>query len=73
MFLEIILGIIVSLILMYLFFTYLKWSNDYYSQMNQPKADSTYSFLLPPRCVSESYKVITFWLQYYWITYTMKL
>jgi hypothetical protein len=72
-----IISIIIIYIMLYLFFNYLKWANSYYEFHDQKNleislgvyketTDVDYSFLLPTRAVKDSYKLINFWIQYYY-------
>jgi hypothetical protein len=88
MFAEILLGIILGLLLVYLYFLYVKWSLEYSSQLDSPRRDvngnimkdsngktlknNTYQFLLPPNSISDSYRPINFWITYNWLLLTLK-
>jgi hypothetical protein len=78
MFLEILFGIILALVLLYLFYLYLEWSEKWavikatYETMPAavPKADAAYldknGWASPSEVISDTYKYTNFWLQYYY-------
>lgn len=80
MFLQILIGILVYISLLILYYFYLKWSLNYYPQYDLAAmvTDQDYchhnnkcntaklSFLLPSRAVADSFKPLNFWINYYY-------
>jgi hypothetical protein len=77
MFIEILLGIIIAGIILYLIFLYIRWADEYNAKADMYKyipsgvsADdvktlSRYGWLLPPKVLSDTHKYINFWVKYY--------
>jgi hypothetical protein len=77
MFIEIVLGCIIALIVLYLIFIYIKWASgisdasEMYKYLpagvspNDAETLSKYGWLLPPIVLSDTFKYINFWMQYY--------
>jgi hypothetical protein len=75
MLLEILTALIVAVLLFYLFIIYLQWSQCYRSASDIDLSGALknkwqYS-MLPPRCVSDSLKYVSFWNQYYSSRYNL--
>jgi hypothetical protein len=68
---EFILGLIVCIVLLYLYFLYLRWADSYRTNMQFDTSlqNSFYANLLPPAYVSDSYKYVNFWINYYTALY----
>ena len=74
---EILLGLVLALVLLYLYYLYLawaaEWSGKYARYIVNPRAVvkndaaylDTYSRFLPPEPIADGYKVINFWFKYY--------
>lgn len=77
MFWEILFGLLIAVTLLYLFYIYLEWCNDYsfakliYSSNpsvvvgNDKNVIETYGSLMMPEYLSDTYKPIRFWILYY--------
>jgi hypothetical protein len=77
MFIEILIGLIVACLLIYLFYIYLGWCSNYSNKLllfeDAPSALSsgdrdyiaTYKKFMLPVHLSETYKPIRFWIIYY--------
>ena len=83
MVLEILLGFIIGVILIYLWFLYLKWGSilnentelyDYnrmlVTESKRDKIDK-WRALIPSPILSDTYKYINFWVLYYYAKYTI--
>lgn len=82
---EILLGIVLGALLLGLYYLYLKWSatwaDKYVKYQINPnfvvKSDATYlgsyGWLLPPMQISDGFKVVNFWIDYYFISNTVNL
>lgn len=80
MLLEILLGVLCAIVLLYLFYLYVgwgtNWTEKYAKYKINPKlvvtadADflSKYGWILPPAPLADSYKVFNFWVKYYTAT-----
>lgn len=74
---EILLGIVIATILIYLYFLYLQWADEWsgkyarYSvnSRNVTKSDAeyldTYGWAIPPEPIVDGFKVVNFWGKYY--------
>jgi hypothetical protein len=69
MFLEIIVALIVSLIIVWLFYKYILWSIEYKqdASLDNIKKNGYLYYLIPPTALQDSYKVVNFWANYYYI------
>jgi hypothetical protein len=77
MFLEILFGIIIAIILMYLFYLYLEWCDKHSAnlELHQHAANfllpadreylDTYGKYMLPVYLADTYKPIRFWILYY--------
>ena len=77
MFIEIILGIVISIVLLYLFYLYLGWcdANSYNRDLYKyipdvlPTADremiDKYGTFILPTYLADTYKPLRFWIMYY--------
>ncbi len=87
MIIEIILGIFLGILLIYLYFLYVKWASSYYPRIYKPKKnkkgiiikdeygnvvkDDDYAFLLPSKSMVDTYKPINFWITYTLLKFTL--
>ena len=74
---EILLGICIGLVLVYLYYLYLKWANAWsgkavkYSSNPRmaTRADAdyldSYGWALPPEPIADGFNVVNFWILYY--------
>lgn len=84
MFIEIVLGIIVAIIMIYLWIQYLSWADRYnsiyatYKVLPISVSDedkemlNTWSWALPPEVISDTYKYAYFWSLYYYNLFSIK-
>jgi hypothetical protein len=82
---EIIPGIFLVLVLLFLFYQYLKWADTWNGQMQLYKAlpvsvDPTttaylqqYGWALPSMVISDTYKYTNFWLTYYLVSHGINI
>ncbi len=85
MFIEIVLGILIAIVLLYLWLLYLQWSDTYNGLYNTYKiipasvsnSDKAildkWNWALPPEVLSDTYKYINFWLLYNYNLVTLKI
>ncbi len=83
MILEILLGLIIAIILLYLYYLYLEWADNWSTKYAKYKINpktilssdveylNSYGWLLPPEPVSDGFKIINFWIRYYYSYLTM--
>lgn len=74
---EILLGLVIAVILLYLYYLYLKWADEWTGKhakytanaRSVTKSDAeyitTYGWALPPEPIADGFKVVNFWMKYY--------
>lgn len=84
MFIEIVFGLLIATILMYLWIVYLSWANEYnqpyYNYKFMPISVSPeekflldrWGWALPSEVISDTYKYLYFWSLYYYNLFLIK-
>jgi len=60
---EVIIGFGIVIAILFLWITYVKWSDGQYQKIYYSR--DTPPIYLPPKSVTDSYKYLNFWIQYY--------
>lgn len=80
---EILLGLVLALVLLYLYYLYLGWASDWSGKYAKYKVNprsvtkqdaahlDSYGSFLPPEPISDGYKVANFWMKYYLLKATV--
>jgi hypothetical protein len=73
MLLEIIIGLLVAVLILYVFYQYLLWAPGYRSsaEFDEAKKASILYKILPPTSLTDSRKYVYFWGTYYWMKNTL--